>query len=100
MPPRRRPPARRLDRGATVCVTGGLGFVGAALCLELRRRGYEVVAADRLSGAYPAGGGLEAAPRLEEAGVRVAVVDVAGAEFARLARGADAIVHLAALSGV
>lgn len=80
-----------------VCVTGGLGFIGAALCEALAARGDRVLCVDRLGGAYADGRGPGAVARLAgHAHVEVAVVD---AREVRL-DGLDAVVHLAALPGV
>ena len=81
---------------ATV-VTGGLGFIGAALCEALARRGHRVVCVDRLTGAYSAERGRTAAERLR-ANPGVAVLE-ADARVLPL-DGAGAVVHLAALPGV
>ena len=68
-----------------VLVTGASGFIGTALCRELRARGHAVRAVVR-----------EAAPA---AGQAVVVADIAG-EFDRpaLLDGIDVVVHLAAIA--
>ena len=81
-------------------MTGGLGFVGSHLCRALSERGYRVVCVDRLAGTYANGCGPDARSSLAAAGVRVVVADAAGPEVAAIARDCDAVLHLAALSGV
>ena len=71
-----------------VVVTGGLGFVGSHLCVELARAGHEPVAVDDLSGTRAPG---LARPECE------VVVDTA--ERIDL-DAADAVIHLAAVPGV
>ena len=68
-------------------VTGGGGFVGKALCKELRRQGHEVVSLSR--GNYP---------DLEAAGVLTKQVDI-GSDVERwssLFNGIDGVFHTAA----
>ncbi len=71
-----------------ILVTGASGFIGTALCRELRVRGHVVRAAVR-------GAADEEPDRLE----RAVVADIAG-EFDRgaLLDGIDAVVHLAAIA--
>lgn len=85
---------------ATVCVTGGLGFVGSRLCSALADEGYQVVSVDRLSAAYAPGTGREAARALAaRPGVDVVVEDLRRADLDEILARADAIVHLAGLPG-
>jgi UDP-glucose 4-epimerase len=77
-----------------VVVTGGAGFIGANLSGALMRRGHEVVAFDNLTtGAAHNLSGLD--------DVRLVVADVRDpSALGRELRGADAVVHLAALPSV
>jgi nucleoside-diphosphate-sugar epimerase len=70
-----------------ILVTGASGFIGAALCRELLRRGHSVVGATR--SARESGEGVH----------EIAIPDIAG-EFDRkaLLRGIDAVIHLAAIA--
>jgi UDP-glucose 4-epimerase len=70
-----------------ILVTGASGFIGAALCRELLRRGHSVVGAARRARA--SGEGVH----------EIAIPDIAG-EFDRraLLRGIDTVVHLAAIA--
>lgn len=72
---------------AKYVVTGGGGFVGGALCAELRRRGAEVVSLAR--GDYP---------ELRAQGVRCERVDLGDSnhDLSSILDGADAIFHTAA----
>lgn len=86
---------------ATVCVTGGLGFLGTRLCAALAEAGHRVVCVDSLSGAYAPGTGRDAARGFAaRAGVEVVVEDLRDADLDRLLARSDALVHLAALPGV
>lgn len=79
----------------TVLVTGGAGYIGAALCEELLRSGRNVRVLDSLLH-----GQEEIAARLEDAGVEVVRADVRDDEArTRALDGADAVVHLAAVVG-
>jgi len=72
-----------------VLVTGGGGFLGAAICRLLRQRGEEVVSFQR--GHYPA---------LAECGVRELRGDLADSTaVAAAARGCEAVIHVAARAG-
>lgn len=80
-----------------VLVTGACGFVGSAVCAELRGRGHEVVGVDAL---IPQAHGRQAA----DAGVRtdgvVHRVDVRDKEaLDRALAGVDVVCHLAAMVG-
>lgn len=68
-------------------VTGGGGFVGKALCKELRRQGHDVLSLSR--GSYP---------DLEAAGVHTKQVDIGSniASWASLFDGIDGVFHTAA----
>jgi nucleoside-diphosphate-sugar epimerase len=78
-----------------VCVTGGAGYLGAAVCLELVRRGHLVRAFDRLEH-----GQVAVAEALTAAGVDVRVGDVCRQpERLEALDGASAVVHLAAVVG-
>jgi UDP-glucuronate 4-epimerase len=86
---------------ATVCVTGGLGFLGSRLCTALADEGYKVVCVDELSADYAPGAGHDAAETLAtRPGVDVVVQGLNHAQLERVLPRADAIIHLAALPGV
>ncbi|KAG9456639.1 hypothetical protein H6P81_001147 [Aristolochia fimbriata] len=77
--------------GNVFVVTGGLGFVGAALCLELVRRGAREVRAFDLRQSSP--WSLD----LQNGGVRCIQGDICQrADVGRVLRGADCVFHLAA----
>ncbi|GAU12220.1 hypothetical protein TSUD_01870 [Trifolium subterraneum] len=77
--------------GKTFVVTGGLGFIGSALCLELIRRGAEEVRAFDLRQSSPW------SHVLNEKGVNCIQGDVARKEDVEMAlRGAECVFHLAA----
>lgn len=76
--------------GKTFVVTGGLGFVGSALCLELVRRGARQVRSFDLRTASPW------SRRLEDHGVRCIQGDILrNKDVERALRGADCVFHLA-----
>jgi dTDP-L-rhamnose 4-epimerase len=87
-----------------ILVTGGAGFIGSHLVDVLVARGHEVVVLDNLDPQVHGPG--SAVPRhlqeqLSRAPVTFIQGDVADAETARKAlRGAEAVVHLAAVVGV
>lgn len=84
----------------TVCVTGGLGFVGSRLCHALLDRGRPVRCVDSLVGSYAPGNGPAAASALAARGAEIVHVH-AGVDSDELAlAGAEAVIHLAALPGV
>jgi UDP-glucuronate 4-epimerase len=86
--------------GGTVCVTGGLGFVGTRLCHALLDRGRPVRCVDSLVGSYAPGTGPAAASALAARGAEIVHVH-AGVESDEFAlAGAEAVIHLAALPGV
>ncbi|KAK7382902.1 hypothetical protein VNO78_28566 [Psophocarpus tetragonolobus] len=77
--------------GKAFVVTGGLGFVGSALCLELKRRGAREVRAFDLCPLSPW------SCALKDKGVRCIQGDIACKEdVERALRGADCVFHLAA----
>ena len=82
----------------TVLVTGGAGFVGCHLGMELLARGHRVIAFDSL---VPQVHGARARPELLDPEIELVVGDVrdAAAVTAALAR-ADSVIHLAAEVGV
>ena len=84
----------------TVCITGGLGFVGARLCEALLDEGRVVRCVDSLVGRYAAGSGPAAAARLAARGAEIVRAHVGTASDQVVLDGADAVIHLAALPGV
>jgi len=79
----------------TIVVTGGAGYIGAPLCLELAAAGRPVRALDVLLH-----GQEDIAASLEDAGVELIRADVRDPEARRRAlAGARAVVHLAAIVG-
>jgi len=75
-----------------VLITGGAGFIGSHLALELRKQGHEVVVLDNLSAAHP-----DAVKLLDQGKVQLVRGDVLVREDAlRAARGCEAVFHLAA----
>lgn len=82
-----------------VLVTGGAGFIGAAVCAALLARGERVVLADRLPGARQ----QVAATRLaagHPAALELHEEDLQRTDLRRLLRGVDRVVHLAGTPGV
>ncbi|KAL6317312.1 hypothetical protein AAG906_030065 [Vitis piasezkii] len=76
--------------GSTFVVTGGLGFVGAALCLELVRRGARQIRAIDLRSTSPW------SDDLENKGVHCIQGDITvKKDVERALRGADCVFHLA-----
>lgn len=76
--------------GARFAVTGGLGFVGAALCLELLRRGAQEVRSLDLRASSPW------SQQLLDAGARLIQGDVRKKEdVGKVVRGVDCVFHLA-----
>jgi nucleoside-diphosphate-sugar epimerase len=78
-----------------VVVTGGAGYIGAPLCLELAASGHRVRALDVLLHDQS-----EVAATLEQAGVQLIRADIRDPAVREDAlSGADAVVHLAAIVG-
>lgn len=78
-----------------VTLTGGVGYIGALVVDELRRRDYEVTVLDALIHDQE-----DVAERVEEQGATLIRGDVRDAELRRTAlAGSDALVHLAAIVG-
>jgi UDP-glucuronate 4-epimerase len=86
--------------GGTVCVTGGLGFVGSRLCHALLDRGRPVRCVDSLVGRYAPGNGPAAASALAARGAEIVHVHAGVASDELALDGAEAVIHLAALPGV
>jgi len=79
-----------------ILVTGGAGFIGTNICLEARKRGYEVIAMDSLIRRQSE----ENLPILKEASVEILRGDVREmVDFYRTPI-PDAIIHLAANPGI
>jgi len=73
-----------------ICVTGGGGFLGSAVCRQLAARGDEVIAFQR-----------SAAPLLENLGIRVVRGDINDATALNTAfDSVDAVIHTAAKAGL
>jgi UDP-glucuronate 4-epimerase len=86
--------------GGTVCVTGGLGFVGSRLCHALLDSGRPVRCVDSLVGSYAPGNGPAAASALAARGAEIVRVHAGVAADELALAGAEAVIHLAALPGV
>jgi nucleoside-diphosphate-sugar epimerase len=81
--------------GDVIVVTGGAGYIGTPLCLDLASAGYTVRALDNLLH-----GQSDIAEQLERGGVDVIRADVRDAPAReRALSGARAVVHLAAIVG-
>lgn len=79
-----------MSEAQAILVTGGNGFLGTAICRQLRAKGYPVRAYQR-----------SAAPQLAALGVEVCRGDLAdGAALGGAVRGCRAVIHTAALAGV
>ena len=78
-------------RGARVLVTGGAGFLGSNLCIELAERGAQVTAVD----AFLFGGGANKA-NLADADVKLVTADICQTDMRPLCEGAQIIFNLAA----
>ena len=86
--------------GGTVCVTGGLGFVGSRLCHALLDLGRPVRCVDSLVGRYAPGTGAAAEGALAERGAEIVRAHVGAVSDDLVLDGAEAVIHLAALPGV
>jgi UDP-glucuronate 4-epimerase len=86
--------------GGTVCVTGGLGFVGSRLCHALLDRGRPVRCVDSLVGSYAPGNGPAAERALAARGAEIVRAHVGAVSDDLVLDGAEAVIHLAALPGV
>jgi UDP-glucuronate 4-epimerase len=86
--------------GGTVCVTGGLGFVGSRVCHALLDRGRRVRCVDSLIGSYAPGNGPAAARALAARGAEIVLAHVGAARNDLVLGDAEAVMHLAALPGV
>jgi UDP-glucuronate 4-epimerase len=84
----------------TVCVTGGLGFVGSRVCHALLDLGRRVRCVDSLIGSYAPGNGPAAARALAARGAEIVRAHVGAAPDKHVLGGAEAVIHLAALPGV
>lgn len=85
--------------GRRVVVTGGAGFIGAAVVSTLARAGDQVVVLDSIRADVHRDGGTTARERLQDADLVVG--DVRDREVVtRVLDGADAVVHLAAKVGL
>ncbi len=84
-----------------VVVTGGAGFIGAAVVRRLVEGGHDVLVADSLRPDVHRDGGAAARQRMADLGVPLTQVDVRDlGEVARVLAGAHAVVHLAAKVGL
>jgi nucleoside-diphosphate-sugar epimerase len=83
------------NRDGVTVVTGGAGYIGTPLCLDLAAAGRRVRALDSLLH-----GQSDIAEQLERAGVELIRGDIRDAQARQLAlSGANAVVHLAAIVG-
>jgi UDP-glucuronate 4-epimerase len=86
--------------GGTICVTGGLGFVGSRLCHALLDLGLPVRCVDSLVGHYAPGNGPAAEAALAARGAQIVRARVGTASEDLVLGGAEAVIHLAAVPGV
>jgi UDP-glucuronate 4-epimerase len=86
--------------GGTVCVTGGLGFVGSRVCHALLDLGRPVRCVDSLIGSYAPGNGPAAARALSARGAQIVRAHVGAAPDDLVLGDAAAVIHMAALPGV
>ena len=84
----------------TVCVTGGLGFVGRRLCHALLDLGRPVRCVDSLVGSYARGNGAAAEDALATRGAEIVRAHVGAVSDDIVLAGTEAVIHLAALPGV
>lgn len=85
----------------TILVTGGAGFIGTHTCVELLRRGYDVVVADNYSNSSPAS--LDAVRRVAGADLTAYEVDMrdaAALDKLFKAHRVEAVIHFAAMKSV
>ena len=84
-----------------IVVTGGAGFIGAAVLRTLAGSPHDVLVIDSLRADVHRDGGVAARDRLSALGVRLVEVDVRDlASVREHVDGADAVVHLAAKVGL
>jgi len=84
-----------------VLVTGGAGYIGSHVCVELLQAGYQVTVVDNFSNSSPES--LRRAERIAGHSLRVIHADVrdpVALEGALRGSGAEAVVHLAGLKAV
>ncbi len=81
-------------------VTGGAGFIGSHLALELLGRGHEVVAVDAVTASYDPSLKRARAGAVAEAGATFHEGDLRTADLAPLLAGVDVVFHLAGQPGV
>lgn len=88
-------------RQERVLITGGAGFIGAAVVGELAARGHEVTVVDSLRPDVHRDDGVIGRRRLSQFGARLVVADVRdGPGLVPLMRSASVVVHLAAKVGL
>jgi nucleoside-diphosphate-sugar epimerase len=81
-------------------VTGGAGFIGSHLALELLARGHQVVAVDALTASYDPSAKRARAGAVAEAGAIFHEEDLRTADLAPFVGGSDVVFHLAGQPGV
>lgn len=87
--------------GMKIVVTGGAGFIGAALVRTLASSAHDVLVVDSLRADVHRDGGVAARARLSALGVHLVEADVRDLQAVRAhLDGADAVVHLAAKVGL
>jgi UDP-glucose 4-epimerase len=85
----------------TVLVTGGAGFIGTHTCVDLLRRGHDVVIADNFSNSSPAA--IDAVRRLSGADLVAYEADIRDApalDEIFTAHSIDTVIHFAAMKSV
>jgi UDP-glucuronate 4-epimerase len=90
---------RRAGNG-TICVTGGLGFLGSRVCHALLDLGRSVRCVDSLVGSYAPDNGPAAARALAARGAEIVHAHVGAVPDELVLDGAEAVIHLAGLPGV